>query len=79
MKTLEAKIYKNMTANGNKSDLSYVNKLLDQYNNTYFFSIGRKPINTDYSVLTLFRIGIFWAAHEWGAPSTLPKEDPKNK
>ena len=68
-----------MTANGNKSDLSYVNKLLDQYNNTYFFSIGRKPINTDYSVLTLFKIDIFWAAHEWGAPSTLPKEDPKNK
>ena len=48
--TLKAKIYKNMTASDNKSDLSYLNEL-DQYNNTYHHSIGIKPINADYFVL----------------------------
>ena len=41
-----------MTTNDSKSYLSYLNKLLDQYNNTYHHSIGRKPINVDYSALT---------------------------
>ena len=31
---------------------SYLNKLVDQYNNTYHHSINKKPINADYSVLT---------------------------
>ena len=41
-----------MTANDNKSDLGYLNKLLDEYNNTYHHSIGKNPINADYSALT---------------------------
>ena len=28
-----------------------MNKLVDQYNNTYHDSIDKKPINADYSVL----------------------------
>ena len=31
-----------MKTNDNKSDLSYLNKLVDQYNNTYNHSIGKK-------------------------------------
>ena len=41
-----------MTANDSKSYLPYLNKLVDQYNNTYHHSINKKPVNTDYSVLT---------------------------
>ena len=41
-----------MTANDNKSHLPYLNKLVDQYNNTYHHSINKKPIKSDYSVLT---------------------------
>ena len=41
-----------MIANNSKSYPSYLNKLLDQYDNTYHHSIGKKPINTDYSALT---------------------------
>ena len=51
-KTSKAKIYKKMTADDGKSYLPYLNKLLDQYNNTYHHSINKKPINTNYSVLT---------------------------
>ena len=29
-----------------------MNKLIDQYNNTYHHSINEKPINDDYSTLT---------------------------
>ena len=41
-----------MTANDSKSYLPYLNKLVDQYSNTYHHSIGKKPINADYSALT---------------------------
>ena len=41
-----------MTANDSKSYLSYLNKLLDEYKNTYHHSINKKPINNDYSDLT---------------------------
>ena len=41
-----------MTANDSKFYLSYMNKLVDQYNNTYHYSIGKKYINVDYSALT---------------------------
>ena len=41
-----------MTVNDSKSYLPYVNKLVDQYNNTYHHSVDEKPIKTDYSVLT---------------------------
>ena len=39
IKTLKAKMYKKMTANDSKSYLSYLNKLIDQYKNTYHHSI----------------------------------------
>ena len=32
--------------------LPYLNNLVDQYNNTYHHSTGRKRINADYSALT---------------------------
>ena len=41
-----------MTANDSKSYVSYVNQLVDQYNNTYHYSMDKKPINADYSALT---------------------------
>ena len=41
-----------MKANDSKSYLSYLNKLVDQYNNTYHHSINKKPIHADYSALT---------------------------
>ena len=41
-----------MLVEDSKPYLSYLNKLLDQYNNTYHHSIGKKPIDPDFSVLT---------------------------
>ena len=41
-----------MTGNGSKSYLSYLNKSVGQYNNTYHHSIGKKPINAANSALT---------------------------
>ena len=41
-----------MTANDTKSYLPYLNKLVDQYNNTYHHFINKKPINADFSVST---------------------------
>ena len=41
-----------MTANDSKSYLSYLNKLVDQYNNTIIHSIHKKTINADYSAST---------------------------
>ena len=42
-----------MKANDSKSSLSYLNKLVDQYNKTtYGHSIGKRLINPDYSALT---------------------------
>ena len=35
-----------------KSYLRYLNKLVDQYNNTYHHSTVKKSIDVDYSVLT---------------------------
>ena len=52
IKTLKTKIYKTITANDIKSYLLYLNKLVDQYNNTYHHSINKKTINTDYFALT---------------------------
>ena len=49
---LKCKIYKKMTANDSKSYLSYLNKLIDEYNNTQHHSINKKPNNVYYSVLT---------------------------
>ena len=41
-----------MTVNDSKFYLPYLNKLVDQYNNTYHYSINKKSINADYSGLT---------------------------
>ena len=41
-----------MTANDHKSELSYLNKLVDQYHNNYHHSIVKNPNNADYSALT---------------------------
>ena len=41
-----------MTPNENKTYLPYMNKLVDQYNNTYHHSINKNPINAAYSALT---------------------------
>ena len=51
IKTLRTKFHKIVTANDSKSYLAYLNKLLDQYNNTYHCSIDKKPSNADYSAL----------------------------
>ena len=40
-----------MTANDNKSYVSYLNRLVDEYNNSYHRSIGKKPVDADYSSL----------------------------
>ena len=41
-----------MTANDSKYYLPYLNKLVDQYNNTYHHSINKKPMDAYYSALT---------------------------
>ena len=41
-----------MTANDSKSYLSYLNKLVDQYSNTYHHTVNKRPINYDYSAFT---------------------------
>ena len=41
-----------MTANNSKSYLPYLNKLVDQYNDTYHHSFDEKPFNADYSAST---------------------------
>ena len=52
IRTLKAKINKKIKANDSKSYLSYLNKVVDQHNNTNHHSINKKPINIDYSALT---------------------------
>ena len=52
IRTLKDKIYKNMTANISKSYQGYLNKLVDEYHNTYHCSVGKKPIHADYSALS---------------------------
>ena len=41
-----------MTADGSKSYLRDLNKLVDEYNNGYHRSIDTKPVNADYSAQT---------------------------
>ena len=40
-----------MTTDDSKFYLSYLNKLVDQYNDNYHRSVGKKPINADCSAL----------------------------
>ena len=58
IKTLKSKIYKNFAANDSKSNRPYFNKLVDQYNNSDHYSINKKPINVDYSILTDLRLNL---------------------
>ena len=51
IKTLKTKIYQKMTDKDNKSHLSDLNKLVDQYNNAYLHTVGKKPIQSDCSSL----------------------------
>ena len=48
-----------MTANDSKSYLGYLNKLVDEYNNNYHRSIGKKSIDADYYVLTEKKMNLF--------------------
>ena len=41
-----------MTANESNSYLTYLNKIVDQYNNTYHHAMKTKPINSDYFAST---------------------------
>ena len=41
-----------MPANDSKFYLGYLNKIVDKYNNSYHYSVGKKPIDADYFVLT---------------------------
>ena len=41
-----------MKASDSKSYLTYLNKLVDQYNNAYHHSINKKTINATYCALT---------------------------
>ena len=41
MKTLKGKYYKKLTADDTKSYHSFLNKLVDQYNNTYHNSVSQ--------------------------------------
>ena len=52
VKTLNGKIYKQMTANDSKSYLGFWNELVDEYNNTYYRCIGKKAVGADYSAFT---------------------------
>ena len=49
---MKGKIYKQTTANDSKSYYSYLNKLVDEYNNTHHRSINKKPIDADYTALS---------------------------
>ena len=49
--SLKVKIYQKMTANNSRSYLGYLNKLVDEYNNTCHYYIGKKSINANYSAL----------------------------
>ena len=51
-KTLEGKIYKKMTINSSNTYLGYLNKLVDEYNNTSHHSIDKKPVDANFSSLS---------------------------
>ena len=46
-KSVIALSFKKMTAKDSKSYLSYLNKLLDQYNNTSHHAVNKTPFNAD--------------------------------
>ena len=42
-----------MTVNDSTYYLSYLNKLVEEYNNIYHRPVSKKPIDADYSVLNV--------------------------
>ena len=38
-----------MATSDTKSYLSYLNQLVDEYNSSYHYAIGKRPIDADYS------------------------------
>ena len=52
MSVIAERFRKTLTANDSKSYLSYLNKVIDKYHNTYHNFINKKLINADYSALT---------------------------
>ena len=51
IRTLKGNMYQKIAANDSKSYLSYLNKFVEKYSNTYHRSIGKKPIDADYTAL----------------------------
>ena len=41
-----------MIANDNKSFVGYLNKLVNEYNNSFHSSSGKNPVDANYSSLT---------------------------
>ena len=53
IRTLKGKIFNKITANDNKSDFGYFNMSVEEYNNNYYCSIGKKnPNPAGYSVMS---------------------------
>ena len=50
VRTLKDKIYKETTVDDSLS--SFLNKLVDDYNNNYHHYFGKKPVHANYSALT---------------------------
>ena len=49
---MKGKIYKQIRTNDSKSYTGHLNKLVDEYNNTYHNSIGKKSIHADSPALS---------------------------
>ena len=49
---MKGKIYKQIRTNDSKSYTGHLNKLVDEYNNAYHNSIGKKSIHADSHALS---------------------------
>ena len=73
IRTLNGKIYKKMTANNSKSYRGYLNKLIDEYSNTYHRSIeietnskaSRSKVDDRVRVITYKYIFSKGYTHSW--------------
>ena len=52
IRTLKNKISKKRTVCNSRSNLDYLDKLVDEYNNIYHHCFDKKIIDADYSALT---------------------------
>ena len=52
IRTWKGKTYKKMTANDSKSYIGYLNKLVEEYRNSYHSSVGKKSIHAYYSAFS---------------------------